>query len=219
MTSQEGAAYLIAGVAGVLLAAWQRDNIAAMVGGDTLQEDQTANGLQSLGALLDPTSWGFEDVAQTQAQANRRAMLETIAYAEGTQKEGGYYALFGWPAKGRSFFSTLDHPRRMFPYTDKAGNTIQTSAAGRYQITKTTFDDVAPRIGVRDFTPASQDAIALELIRQRGALPDVDAGRFADAISKIRRVWASLPGAGYNQPERDINTLALAYQRAGGNFA
>lgn len=214
MTQAEAIAIGVAALAGIALAVWQRDNIAALAGGDTPSEDQTAGTLYELGNYVDPTTWG-QDMNTT----NRQAFLRMLRVSEGTAGEGGYNALFGWPAKGRTFYSYADHPRRFFDYKDKAGKAIKTSAAGAYQITATTFDDVAPRLGLSDFTPASQDAIALELIRQRGALGDIDAGRFESAVSKVRRVWASLPGAGYNQPERDITTLAQAYASAGGTFA
>ena len=51
----------------------------------------------------------------------------------------------------------------------------------------------------KDFSPKSQDAVALQQIKERGALPMIDRGdiRQADCCSNI---WASLPGAGYGQP-------------------
>ena len=63
-----------------------------------------------------------------------------------------------------------------------------------------------------------QDAAALELIRRRGALKDVDAGRISAAIAKCAPIWASMPGAGYAQPERKLNTLLASYSAAGGNL-
>ena len=44
----------------------------------------------------------------------------------------------------------------------------------------------------------------------------MQAGRFAAAVGKVRRIWASMPGAGYGQPEQDLNRLQAAYQAAGG---
>jgi muramidase (phage lysozyme) len=70
-----------------------------------------------------------------------------------------------------------------------------------------------------DFGPASQDKWALHLIRECKALDDVDAGRFADAVRKCRSRWASLPGAGYGQPEKKLADLQDAYTRAGGVLA
>ncbi len=209
MKQAEAIAIGVAALAGIALAVWQRDNLAALAGGDTPDEDQTAGTLYEVGNYIDPTTWG-QDMNTT----NRQAFLRMLRVSEGTAGQGGYNALFGWPAKGRSFFGYADHPRQFFPYTDKAGKAIKTSAAGAYQITATTFDDVAPRLGISDFTPASQDAIALELIRQRGGLADIDAGRFESAVSKVRRVWASLPGAGYGQHENTIEFVRDAYADA-----
>ena len=89
--------------------------------------------------------------------------------------------------------------------------------SGRYQILARTWDGVRRKLGLSDFTPASQDAAAVELIRERGALADVQAGRTVRAIGKVAKVWASLPGAGYNQPERQLSALMQAYASAGGS--
>ena len=53
-----------------------------------------------------------------QAAANERAFLDMIAYAEGTTGPDGYRVMFG-------------HPRQYFAFTDQAGRTLKTSAAGR----------------------------------------------------------------------------------------
>lgn len=148
------------------------------------------------------------------ASRNTRAFLDMIAYAEGTGGPNGYRTLFG----GTLFDSYADHPRQSFQFTDKAGRNLRTTAAGRYQFLARTWDDLAKRLGLADFGPANQDAAALELIRQRGALRDVQAGRVAAAVAKCAPIWASLPGAGYAQPERKLSTLLASYQRAGGQL-
>lgn len=38
-------------------------------------------------------------------------------------------------------------------------------------------------------------------------------------MGKVSNLWASLPGAGYGQPEHRLETLVAAYQRAGGVLA
>ncbi len=166
----------------------------------------------------------------TQQDANIRAFLQMIRAAEGTAAAEGYGALFGWPAKGRSFdpAAAADHPKIFFDYTDKAGKTIKTSAAGAYQITWTTWNGDRTRFrawcarngySVSGFNEAAQDAFAVYLLDTDGALPHVKAGRFAQAVAVARRRWASLPGAGYNQPERSIAYVQAAYERAGGTVA
>ncbi|PTT21678.1 muramidase [Acidovorax sp. HMWF029] len=132
-----------------------------------------------------------------------------IAYAEGTASypNDGYSTLFA----GGQFEGFADHPRVYVPFRNTTS-----SAAGRYQILARTWDGVRGKLGLSDFSPASQDAAAVELIRERGALADVQAGRTVRAIGKVAKVWASLPGAGYNQPERKLSALLSAYASAGG---
>jgi len=67
-----------------------------------------------------------------------------------------------------------------------------------------------------DFSPISQDLLALQHIRECRALPDVLAGRIETAISKCRNIWASLPGAGYGQREHRLEGLLKQYRLAGG---
>lgn len=147
-------------------------------------------------------------VTPDQAARNVRAFLDVIAHAEGAD----YNVLFG----GDTFDSFRDHPRQ---YITRflGGREITSSAAGRYQFLARTWDGLVAKMRLPDFSPASQDAGAIELIREKGALRDVQAGRFAVAVRKVRKVWASLPGAGYNQPERSLSSLARVYAQAGGS--
>lgn len=148
------------------------------------------------------------------AERNVRAFLDMIAYAEGTAGPNGYRTLFG----GGTFDSMADHPRQFFTFTNKAGQQQRTSAAGRYQFLSRTWDSLARKLELPDFGPASQDAAAVELIRQRGALADVQAGRVSAAVAKCAPIWASLPGANYAQPERKLTDLVANFTRAGGTL-
>ena len=40
----------------------------------------------------------------------------------------------------------------------------------------------------------------------------------AAAVAKVAPIWASLPGAGYAQPERKLPALLASYTQAGGNL-
>lgn len=93
------------------------------------------------------------------------------------------------------------------------------SAAGAYQLIKPTWVNAQRALGLPDFSAASQDAAAVELIRRRGALEDVKAGRFATAVGKCRNEWASLPGNYAGQGQRSMDTLAGWYSQAGGTIA
>ncbi|VFR81328.1 Phage lysin [plant metagenome] len=150
---------------------------------------------------------------------NLLAFLDMIAVAEGTDdgrqptRDSGYDVLVG----GGNFQSYADHPRVLvrLPRLN-----ISSTAAGRYQLLSRYWDAYRKSLGlVGGFTPENQDRVAIQQIRERGALPDIAAGRFDAAVRKVRNIWASLPGAGYGQHEQKIERLRAAYQRAGGVIA
>lgn len=178
----------------------------------TEEEEQETTFMEDVGITLTGAAWGQGAAAQSVSDTNVRAFLDMIAYAEGTSGPDGYRTMFGH----RLFDSFADHPRQIFSFTNKRGQTLRTSAAGRYQFLARTWDSLRAKLGLQDFGPVSQDIAAIELIRQRGALGDIKAGRIVSAITKCAPVWASLPGAGYAQPERKQSDLIAAYQSAGG---
>lgn len=145
---------------------------------------------------------------------NRQAFLTMIATSEGTAPLGdnGYNVLVG----GKLFKGYADHPRIL---VDLPRLGIKSTAAGRYQILARYFDVYKKQLKLPDFSPASQDAIAVQMIRECGALDDVDAGRVGAAIEKCKSRWASLPGAGYGQHEQNRDFLVSAYIKAGGVVA
>lgn len=176
------------------------------------EPDQLPNAFESFTATVNPMNYLPESVPQDTAARNERAFLDMIAYAEGTNGPNGYATAFG----GGLIPSLADHPRKFYPFTNGRGEALKTSAAGRYQFLMKTWDALVAKLALPDFGPQSQDAAALELIRQRGAAADVRAGRTEQAIAKCAPIWASLPGAGYAQPERKLTTLVAQYRAAGG---
>jgi muramidase (phage lysozyme) len=149
--------------------------------------------------------------------ANRAAFLTMLSVSEGTAGKGdnGYNVMFG----DRFFSSYADHPRSPIQFTDRAGRLRWSSAAGRYQFIAATWDALRAKLALPDFSPPSQDAACLELVRQLGALGAVDAGDLAGAVNKCKGTWASLPGAGADQHEQKFSTLVAAYTNAGGALA
>lgn len=127
---------------------------------------------------------------------NVRRLLDVIASAEGVKH--GYNTMFG----NQRFDNLSAHPnvRKSFRQTD--GRTNYTTAAGRYQFIKGTWDGLARQYGFRDFSPQSQDLGAIALIAQRGALQDAINGNYQKAIGKLGSTWASLPSSPYAQPRR-----------------
>lgn len=149
---------------------------------------------------------------------NLKAFLDTIAYAEGTDngvqktKDHGYDVLVG----GKLFTDYKDHPR-IAVYIPRAA--VWSTAAGRYQILARTFDYYKGKLGLTDFSPESQDKIAIALITDKGAYTLIQEGYFDDAVKKCCKIWASLPGAGYGQHELDMNQLRKIYVSKGGTLA
>ena len=47
---------------------------------------------------------------------------------------------------------------------------------------------------LKDFSPKSQDAVALQQIKERGALPMIDRGDIRQAIDRCSNIWASPAG-------------------------
>lgn len=141
---------------------------------------------------------------------NLRAFLAVIRAGEGTADADGYRRHYG----GELFVGFFDHPRKAIT----AGRYTST-AAGAYQFLSRTWDECKAALGLRDFSPDSQDLAAAYLIRRRGALPDAMAGRLDAAIAKCNREWASLPGSPYGQPVRTLEQCRATYLEAGGVLA
>lgn len=160
---------------------------------------------------------------------NLTAFLAMIRRAEvGTSGEEGYTTLYcaGKCGVQGSFTSFADHPRIAIksPYG-------WTSAAGAYQAmarspipgtdrftTVDTWGDFIRARGPHDFSPRSQDEFAQWALARRNALEDIAAGRFAIALQKASREWASL-GPYYQQQYRTPQELQAFYIDAGGTVA
>ena len=138
-----------------------------------------------------------------------------IAFSEGTStikgSDDGYNVVVG----GTLFFGYDDHPRELV----RLNKNLTSTAAGRYQVLARYYDAYKTQLHLPDFGHASQDAIAMQLIKECKALGDIDAGNFQNAVKKCRSRWASLPGAGYRQHENAYAELEQAYREAGGMVA
>lgn len=68
-----------------------------------------------------------------------------------------------------------------------------TTAAGMYQINRDTWKDISGGMGLSDFTPETQDLIAIEILRISGVIESVVDGDITPALSSASRRWAALP--------------------------
>lgn len=149
-----------------------------------------------------------------QANNNRQAFLNMLAWSEGTDNgrqptaNHGYDVIVG----GLLFTDYSDHPRKLVTLSPK----LKSTAAGRYQLLSKYWDAYRAQLGLKDFSPINQDAVALQQIKERKALSDIDAGNITTAIQKCSNIWASLPGAGYGQHEHKLDDLIGKFKEAGG---
>jgi muramidase (phage lysozyme) len=140
----------------------------------------------------------------------RRALLNTIRYAEGTWANGsdrGYRTMLG----GGLMHNLDRHPDKV----NSAGG-FSSTAAGAYQFLTTTWRSVAQAMGLKQFGPQVQDQGAMQLIKGRGALALADQGRFTPELAnKLAPEWASFPTmAGksfYGQPVKKFGDLKRFY--------
>jgi muramidase (phage lysozyme) len=146
---------------------------------------------------------------------NRKAFLDMIAHSEIgdallAETDDGYNVLVGsTPSNPLLFASYATHPNVL-------NKRFNSTAAGRYQLLFRWYSAYAELLHIKDFSPISQDLIALRQIRERGAFPLIDAGQFEAAVERCSNIWASLPGNSYGQHMNDIQALKVAFVKAGG---
>ncbi|MCF7865821.1 glycoside hydrolase family 104 protein [Candidatus Woesearchaeota archaeon] len=148
------------------------------------------------------------EVAAASLEPQVKALLDTIAFAEGTSGGNGYRMMY----TGKLFSDFSDHPRINNCGTFKNGKSVCSTAAGRYQFLASTWDSAAETLSLQDFSNKSQDLAAVYLIQKRGGLEPILKGQFEEAANAIRQEWASFPGAGYGQPEVELAKLKATYE-------
>jgi muramidase (phage lysozyme) len=148
------------------------------------------------------------------ADRNVAAFLKAIAEAEG----GGYDFKYG-AVKGKR-----NDPWRFSDYSTHPGPGVggRTTAAGMYQITVDTWRNHGSKMGLADFSPKTQDLLAVEILRSKDVIEKIKAGDIADAIGPASTIWAALPmGPGLRnayapQPYVKYDDFFRTYQAAGG---
>jgi muramidase (phage lysozyme) len=154
------------------------------------------------GASCDPAN------ALDVATPIERALLDTIAYTEGTRGHGkdGYNVTFGY----RYFDSCAEHPN-----IKVCSGSLCSTAAGRYQFLHKTY------LGLKleSFWPEDQERGALELIERRGVtVPEaaLTAVEFANALDRLSYEWSSLPPGRYGTPRLTHAQIRAEYCRLAG---
>jgi muramidase (phage lysozyme) len=143
-----------------------------------------------------------------------KAFLDLIAWSEGTStsaltKNDGYDVIVTGLDGPAIFTDYRCHPFEL-------GGSVQwrlnppaySTAAGRYQLLAHYWRVYKVMLGLHDYTPQSQDAVALQQMKERGVtLTSLMANPIENSISACSNIWASFPGNGYKQHSRSIESL------------
>lgn len=131
------------------------------------------------------------------------AFMDAIASNESRGKWNVIYT----PGKRQvqTFSDYSKHPRVFTKIPSGPNKGDYSSAAGKFQITASTYDRVAPLLGITDFSPASQVKIAWYLAQDDykrltgggdllSVLQSGDTNKILAAAKKLNGTWTSLPG-------------------------
>ena len=151
---------------------------------------------------------------------NRCFFLDLIAFSEGTstspitQDQGYDIIVTGIDGRHR-FDDYFRHPNRAVVVNHSG---LISTAAGRYQLLFRYWQAYQKLLNLPDFSPVSQDKIALQQMKEQGALRYIDQGNIATAIMKCSNIWASFPGNLYGQHQTSIQDLLDKFKSLGGTI-
>ena len=135
------------------------------------------------------------------------AVLEAIRTVEGTAGADGYRVCYGYKHVIESF---AEHPCITGEWTGESLSAAQcaraglgpgcvSTAAGAYQMIKPTWRSARDALGLTDFSPASQDAAALWIANNTGAIDALNNGDVQGAIEGLATQWDGFNAARWSQ--------------------
>ena len=154
-----------------------------------------------------------DDLKAALRHPNIAAFLRVIRAGESSQDDSAYTVMYG----GDHFdpvATKWQHPNKL-----NTARGLKSTAAGAYQFLFRFWTPIAKQYGLEDFSPPNQDIAALALIRECKAIDVIKEGLLHEAIRRTRSRWASLPGAGYGQPEKSLAHAQAVFERYGGVVA
>lgn len=154
----------------------------------------------------------FADNVDSPPMNNREFNLTAfLAVIRRGESSDNYTAKVG----GGNFSSFADHPANTgeFPGIRRADGRL-TTAAGAYQITRTTWNDIQRTQRLSDFSPRNQDQAAIFLIDRRGAMEAVLSGNVGYACQLLRNEWEI-----FQNHYSDTNKVAALFENFGGTVA
>ena len=157
--------------------------------------------------------------------------LDLIAFSEGTSTglDNGYGVIVTGVDGPETFTDYSTHPfapstaypngrpAKLIREATAEKPAVYSTASGRYQLLQSSKDPYfltyKKQLGLPDFSPLSQDKIAIQQIRERRALNLILSGDISQAILACGETWASFPGNTYGQGGKALYTLVAKYQQ------
>jgi muramidase (phage lysozyme) len=150
-------------------------------------------------------------------QANNLALAQSnlsdpkvqafISLLANKESGGQYNAIVG----GGSFSDYSQHPDIYVP-------SLNSTAAGAFQFTYGTWNDVSSALGLTDFSPASQQLGAVYLLNKLGAIAALESGNVSQAIFDAGKRWDAFPlsasGTSISGGNRPLQPLINTYKAA-----
>ncbi len=98
------------------------------------------------------------------------------------------------------------------------GRGTQSNAVGAYQITEPTWRQAVAALAaggtpIVDFSAASQDKVATQIIQSHHALDLVLSGHMGQAVARLKQTWVSLPGGVQQARRLDIQGARRRFDR------
>jgi muramidase (phage lysozyme) len=93
------------------------------------------------------------------------------------------------------------------------GKELWSTAFGRYQFLRKTWDEVSKKLGLTTIGPHEQDLAAVCLLLDCGALDYILRGQIRIAVRLARNIWASFPGSPYGQRTFSMAEFEARYKK------
>ena len=147
-----------------------------------------------------------------------KSFLDLIAWSEGTSTHpltvnNGYDVLVTGVNGPHVFTDYSDHP---FAHSGsvlvRTTPALISTAAGRYQLLARYWNVYRSQLHLADYSPDSQDTVALQQMKERNALQPLLMADVAGAIKACSNIWASFPGNNYGQGGHSLSALLAKYQ-------
>lgn len=142
-----------------------------------------------------------DSISENNAGKNLYQFLELIKLGESNNR---YDVLNG----GSTFGSYATHP---FDKINFRSLGLESSASGAYQIIIGTWRQCGGQEKFGDFSPESQDACAVDILKRRGAFDSVINGDFKGARLLLLKEWDFFNRGKYSDPEY-IDQLARSFK-------